>query len=319
MRGLLGRLLGRPARGPGDWRRPSRDSAVYAFDLEDGSAVAGTLRRISPGGDFGQAAVAPDGSRAACWGVAAGAAPVPRVWVSSLEGADAPACLTVGPGVQGHPAWYPDGKHLVCFDSEADSWDPRRQFDLGRPPARLIRIDTRSGAIHALTSGRYTDERPAVAPDGSRVVFVSNRSGRMNLWQVDADGSALRQITGGPGPDYRPALSPDGARLAWFTRSARGAHEVRILDLARGVELDCPWNERFDWCHGPWWLDGGAGLLVHARLRGAARPSLWRVDLAGGEARPFATPGLAGASHGVTDAAQRRLVCDSREPPAAAS
>jgi hypothetical protein len=52
---------------------------------------------------------------------------------------------------------------------------------------------------------------------------------------------------------------------------------------------------------------------VHALARGAAAPALWRVELSSGAVRRLDTPGLASASHGTLDAAERWLTCDSRQ------
>lgn len=52
---------------------------------------------------------------------------------------------------------------------------------------------------------------------GSKIYFVSNRSGAKEIWSMDYDGSNQKQITRYGGVAISPALSPDNARLA-FTR-----------------------------------------------------------------------------------------------------
>ena len=306
-RRLLGRAAGDATRG----RRPRGQSSIYVLELDGWRAVPGTLRRLSTAGDFTQAMVTSCGSRVAWWGAGA-ADTVPRVWVARLDGAEGAACVTSGDGMQGHPYWHPDGLRLVHFSSQATGWDPRRQFSPDRAPSQLRWLDIRTGESRALTEGPYVDERPAVAPDG-RVVFVSNRSGRLNLWRVDEDGSALTQLTDGPGPDYRPCVSPDGRRLAYFSTAADGSHQVRVRSLPGGEEVDCGWTKRFQWSHGPFWCPDGRSLLVHARERGAPSPALWIVDLESGATERLDTPGIAGASHGTVDSAAHWLVFDSRQ------
>jgi TolB protein len=314
MRRLLRRLLGPSAPDATAGRRPRRDSAVYALELRDGRAVAGTLRRLSPEGDFTQPMVSPNGTKVAYWGRGAGDDSL-RIWVSSLDHEPAPVRLTGQEGMQGHPYWHPDGVRLVHFASRATSWDASRQFSPDRAPSQLWWLDTCTGAASQLTDGSYTDERPAVTPDGSGVVFVSNRSGRLNLWRVKEDGSGLTQLTEGTGPDYRPCISPDGQWLAYFSAASDGSHQVRVRSLADGRELDCSWTGRFRWSHGPFWCPDGRSLLVHARERGATSPALWIVDLESGSAERLDTPGVAGASHGTIDAAARWLVFDCRQAP----
>lgn len=310
---MFRRLLGGSGSDAARGRRPRGMSSVYALELDSWRALPGTLRRLSPAGDFTQAMITRCGSRVAWWGTGA-ADTVPRVWVAPLGSKEGAACLTSGDGMQGHPYWHPDGVQLVHFSSQATSWDPRRQFSPDRAPSQLRWLDIRTGESRALTDGLYLDERPAVAPDG-RVVFVSNRSGRLNLWRVNQDGSALTQLTDGAGPDYRPCISPDGRRLAYFSTAADGSHQVRGRSLPDGKEIDCGWTERFRWSHGPFWCPDGRSLLVHARERGAPSPALWIVDLESGATERVDTPGIAGASHGTVDAAARWLVFDSRQGP----
>lgn len=310
----LRRLLGGPAREATRIRRPRGNGSIYALELEGWRALPGTLRKLSTAGDFSQAMVTGCGTRAAWWGTG-GVDSAPRVWVARLEGDTESICVTGADGMQGHPYWHPDGVQLVHFESRATSWDPRRQFSPDRAPAQLRWLDTRTGASRALTEGPYVDERPAVAPDGRSVVFVSNRSGHLNLWRVNEDGSALAQLTDGAGPDYRPCVSPDGTRLAYFSTASDGSHQVRVRWLAGGGEIDCGWTERFQWSHGPFWCPDGRSLLVHARERGAPSPALWIVNLESGSTARLDTPGVAGASHGTVDAAGRWLVFDSRRSP----
>jgi hypothetical protein len=311
MQGWLRRLLGRPATDAEAARRPRRDSAVYALELHEGLVVPGTLRCLSPAGDFTQPMISACGTRVAYWGVGRDD-DAPRIWISRVEGDPAPVRAASLGGMQGHPYWHPDGVRLVHFASAATAWDASRQFSTERAPSQLHWLDTRTGAASPLTEGPYTDERPAVTPDGRAVVFVSNRSGRLNLWRVDADGSGLTQLTDGPGPDYRPCVSPDGRLLAYFAPAVDGSHQVRILVLATGQPLQCRWSVRFAWSHGPYWCWTASTLLVHALERGASLPALWRLDVMTGEARRLDIPGLTSASHGSLDRAQRHLACDSR-------
>ena len=90
---------------------------------------------------------------------------------------------------------------------------------------------------------------PAWSPDGSRLAFVSSRSGDEEIYVAKADGTGVTKLTKLPGPDLSPAWSSDGRRLAWsrraeiWTMSASGASKRKLVGKAR------IWHEH----HSPAW------------------------------------------------------------------
>jgi TolB protein len=59
-------------------------------------------------------------------------------------------------------------------------------------------VDVATGEARKLAAHTepYLDEVPSWFPDGSRITFQSNRSGRVDVWVMNADGSGARQLTG---------------------------------------------------------------------------------------------------------------------------
>ena len=65
-----------------------------------------------------------------------------------------------------------------------------------------------------LTSDSFEDNNPRVSPDGTFVVFVSNRPDSVpHIWRVNLDGSNLKQLT--HTEDYEPTVSPDSRWIAF--------------------------------------------------------------------------------------------------------
>ena len=72
-----------------------------------------------------------------------------------------------------------------------------------------------------LTDHEGLDDQPSWSPDGTQLVFRSNRDGKLNIFVMGADGSNLTRLTD---EDYNgsPSWSPDGARIAFSSGNADG-------------------------------------------------------------------------------------------------
>src|SRR5882762_6335058 len=69
---------------------------------------------------------------------------------------------------------------------------------------------------------------PAPSPDGSRVVFQSNRTGLVQIYSMKVDGSDVRQLTNLPDNSYGPSYSPDGKLIA-FANGSNGRSDIFIM------------------------------------------------------------------------------------------
>ena len=65
---------------------------------------------------------------------------------------------------------------------------------------------------------------------GSKVYFVSNRSGTKEIWGMNHDGSEQKQITSYQSISTMPSVSPDGSRIA-FTSWALGQPQILVHSL----------------------------------------------------------------------------------------
>ena len=117
--------------------------------------------------------------------------------------------ITMDSGLTNSPALSPDGK-LVAYSSDPNDSGQRDIFVrqvAGGPALRL----TFDGAGNTM---------PDFSPDGSRIVFHSNRAGG-GVYEVPALGGASRLIAPG---GLNPRFSPNGSQIAYWT----GAPNVSI-------------------------------------------------------------------------------------------
>lgn len=77
------------------------------------------------------------------------------------------------------------------------------------------------------------DSYPSLSPDGTRLLFQSNRSGRQAIWAAAADGSDPRVLLDGGVLGERPATpvwSPDGRSIA-FAMTPAGATDPNESEI----------------------------------------------------------------------------------------
>src|SRR5213595_400065 len=76
------------------------------------------------------------------------------------------------------------------------------------------------------------DYDAAWSPDGTSIVFTSDRDGSADLYRVKPDGTGLERLTDSPAYDDQAAFSPDGKHLVFVTtRGADGTADLWTLDL----------------------------------------------------------------------------------------
>jgi hypothetical protein len=110
------------------------------------------------------------------------------LFLAPTDGGEHQRITFVGRGKAFDMAWSPDSR-FIAFSSNQEVDDDIFVVEIpgwSRSTPHTVKL------IH--DDGWQSDKHPSFSPDGSRIVFHSNRTGRNQIWVVNADGSDLRQV-----------------------------------------------------------------------------------------------------------------------------
>ena len=84
-----------------------------------------------------------------------------------------------------------------------------------------------------LTRSRSRDRRPSFSPDGTQILFATDRDGNWEIYLMELDGLSQRRLTVHPQQDNTPSFSPDGTKIVFqSTRDSKTrANDIYVRDL----------------------------------------------------------------------------------------
>tara|TARA_B100001105_G_scaffold159700_1_gene128428 strand:+ start:239 stop:1546 length:1308 start_codon:yes stop_codon:yes gene_type:complete len=123
-------------------------------------------------------------------------------------------------GINGSPAFSPDGRKLVLTLSNTD----------GNLDIHTLDLTTRK--ISRLTTNRSIDTEGTWSPDGSEIYFTSDRGGSPQIYKISSGGGVPSRITFEGNYNARPRLSPDGKKLA-MVHLRDGKYQIGIIDIEK--------------------------------------------------------------------------------------
>ena len=250
-------------------------------------------------------------------------------------------------------SWSPDGNRLLLQFRAKDAEQIEREEDekkkeLGVVSRRVTRlffkldglgylsderqhvwmVDVDSGATSQLTTGDVHREwDPAWSPDGSQIVFCSNRSDdpdrdhyATDLFLIQPTGDAERRLETPFGPKGLPSFSPDGRWIAYYGVEGKdpwGQARLWVVPIdgsapARCLTKDHDFNVACDTTNDmgsppqmpPTWSLDSSRIYVQVSHHG--RTTLKAVDLEGAVNDVIDEPGVVGAF--TFDREQKRLL-----------
>ena len=226
-----------------------------------------------------------------------------------------PIPLPIGAGggsLRGRCAWTSDSAQFVCFEggiggsrlvrvpvpgpgkpepilaAGTNAFTPAIARQAGRLAyahlfrnSNLWRADLREPEaipVRAIASTR-TESQPDYSPDGSRIAFISSRSGALEVWTARVDGSNSVQITTQAAIPTAPRWSPDGRRIA-FAQRPGGNVDIYVVDAQGGTPRRLTTDPAND--ASAYWSRDGKWIYFASNRTG--RQEVWKMP-ADGSAR----------------------------------
>ena len=167
------------------------------------------------------------------------------------------------------PKWSPDGKWLALTSTDGS---PDGMTD-------VCVMDIEGNQFTNLTQWSGIDEVGSWSPDGSKIVFFSNRDGNGEIYVMDSNGKNQVNLTNHPALDAAPTWSPDGTQIAFQSNREGGQDDIYVMnpDGANIINLTHhPWEDR-----APAWSPDGRWIAFHA-FQVSRQPDIYVMDANGG-------------------------------------
>jgi dipeptidyl aminopeptidase/acylaminoacyl peptidase len=120
------------------------------------------------------------------------------------------------------PQISPDGARIIYVRNFADIKSDKFYSNLW-----IINFD--GSGNRPLTTGLSSDKSPRWSPDGSQILYISDKGGAAQLYKRGIDADRTVPLTDMPVPPMNPAWSPDGKQVVFSTVDLSAPPTIAVL------------------------------------------------------------------------------------------
>ena len=129
-----------------------------------------------------------------------------------------PRQLLLQDGAQDYANFHPDGGSIVYSSSGAIT-----VFGFGYSVVQqLWKLNILTGRVEQLLLAAGKDTQPVWSPDGTALVFLSDREHGTQVWRATGDGRNFSRLTDGVAASDRPVWSPSGTEVLFVSTTDKG-------------------------------------------------------------------------------------------------
>jgi Tol biopolymer transport system component len=138
----------------------------------------------------------------------------------------------------------------------------------------------KKNARKQVTASRGNNQAAELSPDGTRIVFVSDRTASDQIYICNADGSDVLQLTnlGNNRMLGRPHWSPDGQTIV-FDSTVKGHNTIFVIQVSGGPLHSLMNQDSFDNLNPTWSHDG---RWIYFTSNRSGEWQIWRMPAEGG-------------------------------------
>jgi len=180
----------------------------------------------------------------------AGALPRLSLWRQPLDGSGPPVSLGIIGDYATQSAVHQASGRIVS-GTYRDQSDVLR-FAIPAAPAQAPLEPPVVGFLEST----FVDRSPAYSFDGSQIAFISDRTGRRQLWVATAAGERPTEWTQAFEPNPPPpSWSPDGSKVAFAGVGPSGNSQLFVADAATRIATQVT-QDALEYGHAEWSPDG---------------------------------------------------------------